>query len=174
MKNFWKTGILTLTLVMPVLLLVLLYLTGENQYKLPKFFPKEETRGKIILDKNDTLYVTVPVSHAISIANLFLDDSIVNKKVVSELTLLTKENLDVGLIEPTDKSQELKEYALKYMESEAKRVGKSGIFKSNGKLLLIDKNGNVRGVFNGIDLEEIERLNAEIKVLREIQKNEKQ
>ena len=173
MKNYWKAGILTLTLVLPALLLVFMHLTAENQYKLPRFFPRTETSGKVLLAERDTLFEALPVKNEISVANLFTKDSIVSKKVDSQKVYLQKEFPEITWITHSSETEKLEKLAFDYMKSEAVRTGKQERFSENGKLFLIDRHGVARGIFNGLNSEEIDRLSAEIKVLKAIQKNEK-
>ncbi len=171
MKNYWKAGILTLTLVLPALLLIFLHLFAENQYALPKYFPKTDRTGNVLLQNKDTLFVTTQIQKQVAVANLYSEDSITNKKIAQSLFVVGKKNDGVEWIEKADS---LKQVGAVYMKQLAALKGLESRFSTNGKLFLIDQQGIVRGIFNGLDPEEIDRLSAEIKVLKEIQKNEKQ
>ncbi len=61
-----------------------------------------------------------------------------------------------------------KGYFITAMEDTAHPVD----FIHSDKLILIDKNGWVRGYYNGTDLKEVEKLITEIRVLKEIYANE--
>ncbi|MDX2189448.1 MAG: SCO family protein [Bacteroidota bacterium] len=61
MKNYYKTGILVILLVVPVLVYLFLKTFGENHYRIQRFIPVEITEKNINgIIVNDTLFHKVP------------------------------------------------------------------------------------------------------------------
>ncbi len=165
MKNYIKAGLLTLTLVGPVLVVILLHTFAENHYVLPHFFPATDSTGKVQMSGQDTLYseATFALPNQITVLNTAESDSATAIKINQELQRIGKE-LPVALLPAKQK-----ETATFLVEKIAK-IKLSKTFQPNGKLVLIDKSRNVRGIYDGTNPEEIERLRAEVKVLIDIYK----
>jgi protein SCO1 len=166
MKKYIKTGFLTLTLVGPVLVVILLHTFAENHYTLPHYFPATDSTGKVQMSGQDTVYSVVAFVPAtlITVLNTAESDSATAIKIDEELKRISKELPDVSV------RTETKTLTAEFLVEKISKIKLSKTFKPNGKLVLIDKSRNVRGIYDGTNPEEIERLRAEIKVLIDIYK----
>jgi hypothetical protein len=166
MKKYIKTGLLTLTLVGPVLVVILLHTFAENHYTLPHYFPVMDSTGKVQMSGQDTVYSVVAFvpTTRITVLNTAESDSATAIKIDEELKRIGKELPNVAVMTET------KTLTAEFLVEKISKIKLSKTFKPNGKLVLIDKSRNVRGIYDGTNPEEIERLRAEIKVLIDIYK----
>jgi protein SCO1 len=166
MKKYLKTGLLTLTLVGPVLVVILLHTFAENHYILLHFFPATDPMGKVQMSGQDTIYseVAFALPNQITVLNTAESDSASAIKIKQELQRISREIPNVGTM--PDKQSETADFLVEKIA----KIKLSKTFKPNGKLVLVDKSRNVRGIYDGTNPEEIERLRAEVKVLIDIYK----
>ncbi len=166
MKNYIKAGLLTFTLVAPALVVVFLHLFAQNHYSLPHYFPVIDSTGKAQVVGIDTVYSQVSFVKAekITVLNTPESDSAMAVKINQELQRICKELPEVAAM------TESRKLTASFLVEQLQKIKLSKTFKPDGKLVLIDKSRQVRGIYDGTNPEEIERLRAEIKVLIDIYK----
>lgn len=163
---------LTLVLALPAFIVLFLHGFGENHFELPYFVPAVDTSGKAILNGKDTVFYQVPstIQGDIKVTGFFNPeaDAVVNQHFDRVKKLFEKEarfNVEKGTPELL-----IETYKLGNLKN-----GKSKeTIPYNEQLVLVDKQGYIRGFYNGKDEKDVERLVTEISVLLDIyQKKEK-
>jgi protein SCO1 len=166
MKKYLKAGLLTFTLIGPVLVFIFLHLFAKNHYTLPHYFPVTDSTGAVQMAGKDTVFSAVAfvLPNRITVLNTAESDSSTAIKIDQELQRIGKEIPDVAIM------LEIQSLTAAFLVDKISKIKLSKTFKPNGKLVLIDKSRQVRGIYDGTNPEEIERLRAEIKVLKDIYK----
>lgn len=216
MKSPFRTGILIITLVVPVLVFIFLKIYGKNHYSLPVYFAQDSTQvsGKyqitsahqipnfsLVNQENKEVSLNDFKGNILVVDFFFTQCQSICPKMTSQLTRVQEEfkhdeNLKIlsFSVDPeADSPEVLKEYAKKFEADETKwsfitgkkdsiyNLAQKGFFLSamedserplefihSEKLVLVDKNGWIRGYYDGTDKEEVDRLITEIKILKEI------
>lgn len=228
-SNFSKAGILVVILVIPALVFIFLKLFGENNFDLPRYFPKVKDNGEVMISEGDTVFNQAPAFRLVDQTGDTLHSEKLKGKIYVTSFFFSRcgticpslntnlarvqENFkhedNVKLISMTvdpahDSSEVLKAYSQKYEAVKDKWFFLTGdkayiynlaikgfklpvadaseydkgiknideTFIHSEKLLLIDGSGYFRGIYEGTDKEEINRLIVEIKVLLDHQKKQ--
>ncbi|AYQ34106.1 hypothetical protein [Runella sp. SP2] len=172
MQKYIKAGMLTLVLALPAFIVLFLHSFGENHFELPYFVPAVDAAGKPILNGKDTVFYQVPsaVQGSIKVAGFFNPDSdaVVRQHFDRAKKLFDKEasfSVEKGTPEKL-----IDTYKLGNLKNEKSKQ----TIPYNEQLVLVDKQGYIRGFYNGKDEKDVERLVTEISVLLDIyQKKEK-
>ncbi|MFN4145036.1 MAG: hypothetical protein ACK4GN_04365 [Runella sp.] len=172
-NKYGKAGILTAVLVMPALFFLLLYSFTENHYQLPYFIPTVDAEGKVIMKGKDTVFYKVPDADDLQIkvvSFLAKDDA----KALQQLKRVEKMIGERVKFIHVDDEDAANIAVSKYKVSPLKKTNSSETIPYARQFILIDKEGYIRGFYDGGDVEDVDRLMAEIKVLIDIyQKKEK-
>lgn len=182
-----QTGILAATLVLPVLIFLIFKLFGNNQYQLPYF-------GRKTLLKGDTVYYQVPIEQLRDYRNELLpigsevattcyvlfqtrDQDSLSRSLMREMLRL-RENLpqnNVKLInlEVLEKDDAFlkpdSSLAMHHIPIEPQsNILVQLLMQSPEEVILLDNNKHIRGVYEGNNTEEVDRLILEIRVLENI------
>jgi hypothetical protein len=154
-KSYKKTGLLAITLILPVFIFLFLKFFGQNEYKLPYF-------GKKLLNGKDTIYYKTPETLEISQnKSVFLQTKNQNTIVFEAGNEEFKRNI---VRFSTNKG--LKNFVL--AEIADTTILRKFLVKNPFQIALIDEKANVRGIYDGLKEEEIDRLIIEMRVLQDI------
>lgn len=236
-----KTGILLMTLIVPVFIYLGLKLFGENHYSLPRFIPAiDSTSGEIKMAKRlnrrwneselDTVFQTIPsfqltdehgnvftskrLQGKIYVANFFFTRcGTICPKINTQVSRATDafvRDTDIHFISISvdpkyDEPGKLSTYAKRFdadstrwtfltgekktiyplilkgfhvpladaSEYDAAIKNPDETFIHSERLVLVDKEGVIRGFYDGTNKKEVDRLIVEIKVLKSIYSTEK-
>jgi protein SCO1/2 len=225
-KTF-KAGILITLLVVPALVFLFLKTFGENEFKLPYYFPELDERGHAVVESGDTLFRQIEDFELVSQDKAFLRLSdlrgdiklvsfffsrcgivcpILNSNLARVQETFKNESsiklLSITVDSDFDTPEVLKAYAeeigpglknwyflsgdkayiydlaikgFKLPVSDASvytdiELDVDELFIHSEKVLLLDGDDFIRGIYDGTDLEEMERIRLEVKVLRDIMK----
>ena len=236
-----KTGILLMTLIVPVFIYLGLKLFGENHYSLPRFIPAiDSTSGEIKIAKRlnrrwneselDTVFQTIPsfqlmneqgnvftsekLKGKIYVANFFFTRcGTICPKIITQVSRATDafvRDTDIHFISISvdpkyDEPGKLSTYAKRFdadstrwtfltgekktiyplilkgfhvpladaSEYDAAIKNPDETFIHSERLVLVDKEGVIRGFYDGTNKKEVDRLIVEIKVLKSIYSTEK-
>jgi protein SCO1/2 len=170
MQKYIKAGMLTLVLALPAFLILFLHSFGENHFELPYFVPAVDSTGQTILNGKDTVFYQVPLKkqNSIRVVGFFepLNDIVVAQHFSRVEKLIGKEVIfEVVRDNPISLGQI-------YKVGNLKNVKSNQTIPYNEEFVLLDKQGYIRGFYDGKDEKEVERLITEINVLLDIyQKN---
>ncbi|MFM1811027.1 MAG: hypothetical protein RLZZ382_2252 [Bacteroidota bacterium] len=226
-----KTGILLMTLIVPVFIFLGLKTFGTNHYTLPRYIPAiDSTTGEIKMAKRvnprwnesemDTVFQTIPsfqltdesgkpfssasLQGKIFVANFFFTRcGTICPKITSQVSRATDTfNQDPEIrfislsVDPNfDKPEKLSAYAKRFEADSTRWTFLTGdkkviyplilkgfhvpaiknpdeTFIHSERLVLVDKDGVIRGFYDGTDKKEVDRLIMEIKVLKSIYNTE--
>ena len=186
-----KLLILAVTLSFPVILYLFLRSFGQNTYDLPIFFEKlgENCEQKIYgLNEGDTIQLTRLLTHDFNVL-VFPSDKRDNLALKNELSRIVQNfegSIDLGMktISHTAYQLNIPDYTVhelvvyeelfdQLVNCELKLPNASfqgvhpteEVWETNETLVLIDKEGNIRGYYNGFETKEVDRLILEINVL---------
>ncbi len=198
MRKFPKAGLLIVTLVIPALIFVLLKLFATNHYILPYFVPEKDGNGAIIVQNGDTLFHKVSADCGIfSGVNLDGRLTLVSRmpshcgepceRAADELERLAALKTEIPelqiLVIATDTARSGNWQSVKADSAivancflkELSDAGKGSDVLNGpaGQIVLIDHEKHVRGFYKAANVEETDRLMAEIKILDYEKKNEK-
>lgn len=236
-----KTGILLMTLIVPVFIYLGLKLFGQNHYSLPRYIPAiDSTTGEIKMSKRlnqrwneselDTVFQTIPsfqlmneqgnvftsekLKGKIYVANFFFTRcGTICPKITSQVSRATDafvRDKDIHFISISvdpkyDEPSKLAKYAKRFdadstrwtfltgekktiyplilkgfhvpladaSEYDAAVKNPDETFIHSERLVLVDKEGVIRGFYDGTNKKEVDRLIVEIKVLKSIYSTEK-
>ncbi|MCE7043990.1 hypothetical protein [Dyadobacter sp. CY312] len=187
MKKYGKAGLLIVTLVIPALIFTFLRFFATNHYNVPFYHPVTDTQGLIRGNNGDTLFYTVSGEKLALNGNLTVvsylseqcDDSCrvmrdnLNRiyalqegvKGLELLSLHERTVSDSSVAKAGWRNIQLSSHdrdsILKWNEFvDTKKIG-----APENRWMLIDRDGHIRGYYNGADSEETDRLMAEIKIL---------
>lgn len=173
MKRYLKAGLLTLVLVLPALIVIFLHVFTENHFTLPYVQPLVDSTGKVVINGTDTVFYQIPtaVDKKIKVTAFFgPSPSAQLVQQFSRVEKLASEDVNVTPLKGPDIEKQAAEvYKLKPLE----KLKPSKTISYNEQFVLIDKDGYVRGVYDGMDPEDVDRLLAELKILIDIYKKVK-
>ena len=186
-----KLLILAVTLSFPVILYLFLRSFGQNTYDLPIFFEKfgENCEQEIYgFNEGDSILLTSLMTHDFNLL-IFPSDKRDNLALKNELSRIVQNfegAIDLGMltVSYTDFQLSIPDFTIDNVV-----IGKDGfdqlvncelklpnhsfkgvhpteeVWETNEILVLIDKEGNIRGYYNGFETKEVDRLILEINVL---------
>lgn len=168
MKRYLKAGLLTLVLVLPALIVLFLHAFTENHFALPYLQPLVDSTGKTVMNGADTVFYQIPNAADKKIkviAFLGSNPSTQLMQQFSRVEKLASEEVKVRSLKgPDSEKQAADVYQLKSLQK-----GKpTKTIPYNEQFVLIDKDGYVRGIYDGSDPEDVDRLSAELKILIDI------
>jgi protein SCO1 len=173
MKRYLKAGLLTLVLVLPALIVIFLHVFTENHFTLPYVQPLVDSTGKVVINGTDTVFYQIPtaVDKKIKVVAFFGPNPSTQLTLqFSRVEKLASEDVNVTPLKGADIEKQAAEvYKLKPFE----KLKPSKTISYNEQFVLIDKDGYVRGVYDGMDPEDVDRLLAELKILIDIYKKVK-
>jgi protein SCO1 len=173
MKRYLKAGLLTLVLVLPALIVIFLHVFTENHFTLPYVQPLVDSTGKVVINGTDTVFYQIPtaVDKKIKVVAFFgPNPSTQLTQQFSRVEKLASVDVNVTPLKGADIEKQAAEvYKLKPFE----KLKPSKTISYNEQFVLIDKDGYVRGVYDGMDPEDVDRLLAELKILIDIYKKVK-
>ena len=187
MKKYGKAGLLIVTLVIPALIFTFLRFFATNHYNVPFYHPVTDMQGLIKGSNGDTLFYTVPdekltLNGKLTVVNYFSEQCVDSCRIM-------RDNLNriYALREGVKGLELLSLHETTVSDSVAVKTGwrniqlnsseRDSILKWNdfvdvkkigapeNRWMLIDRDGHIRGYYNGADSEETDRLMAEIKIL---------
>jgi len=170
-KKYLKAGLLTLVLVLPALIVLFLHGFSENHFKLPYYTPLTDSTGRVLMNGKDTLFYQVPGANdgAIKVTAFFEDSLRGANQQFKRIQKLPFNEVKATQIRHGDVSKIASEvYRIKPLN----KTVKSQTILYNRQFILIDKEGFIRGLYDGTDPEDVDRLMAEIKILIDIYKKE--
>lgn len=166
MQKYIKAGMLTLVLALPAFIVLFLHSFGENHFELPYYVPAVDSTGKVIFDGKDTVFYQVRLKNQDSIrAVAFFDPSgnVILNQHFSRVQKLLNNEISLELVKG-DSATLVDTYKL----SNLKNAKTKQTIPYNEQFVLIDKQGYIRGFYDGKDEKEVERLITEINVLLDI------
>ncbi|AEI49363.1 hypothetical protein [Runella slithyformis] len=168
MKRYLKAGLLTLVLVLPALIVLFLHAFTENHFTLPYLQPLVDSTGKAVMNGNDTVFYQIPnaADQKIKVIAFFgPNPSAQLRQQFSRVEKLTSDEVKVmSLLEQDSEKQATEVYQLKPLQ----KLKPIKTIPYNEQLVLVDKNGYLRGIYDGTDPEDVDRLSAELKILIDI------
>jgi protein SCO1 len=173
MNKVLKAGLLTVTLALPAFIVIFLNLFGNNHFKLPYMVPKTDEQGNVMLTGKDTIFYQVPNPLG-TIQVLAFYDSTASEKIQQQFTRVVNQRLggvDVHVVQGTN--EEIEKTAIKlYRLQPLKNAKTKETIPYYGQFTLIDKEGYIRGFYDGSNPDDVDRLLAETKVLLDIYKKQ--
>lgn len=187
MKKYGKAGLLIVTLVIPALIFTFLRFFATNHYNVPFYHPVTDTQGLIRGNNGDTLFYTVSGDKLALNGNLTVISYL--SQQCDDSCRVMRDNLNrIYALQEGVKGLELLSLQERTVsDSSAAKAGwrniqlsshdRDSILKWNefvdtkkigapeNRWVLIDRDGHIRGYYNGADSEETDRLMAEIKIL---------
>jgi|GEM_PF-2231936 len=166
MQKYIKAGMLTLVLALPAFIVLFLHSFGENHFELPYYVPAVDSTGKVVFDGKDTVFYQVRLKNQDSIrAVAFFEQSgnVILNQHFSRVKKLLNNEISLELVKG-DSATLVDTYKL----SNLKNAKTKQTIPYNEQFVLIDKQGYIRGFYDGKDEKEVERLITEINVLLDI------
>lgn len=189
-KKYVKAGLLIVTLVIPALVFGFLRFFTTNHYNIPYFHPVKNSAGLVEVNKGDTVFYALPDINTYKFNNKLTVISYFGKNCVDSCEVM-RDNLDriyslregikdlhFMLVSDTivdvsargwNDGLKLTRLADQDMRSilnwDYPGIAKTASGDRNNRWLLVDKDGHIRGYYNGASHEETDRLMAEIKIL---------
>jgi len=157
---------LTLVLALPAFIVLFLHSFGENHFELPYYVPAVDSTGKVVFDGKDTVFYQVRLKNQDSIrAVAFFEQSgnVILNQHFSRVKKLLNNEISLELVKG-DSATLVDTYKL----SNLKNAKTKQTIPYNEQFVLIDKQGYIRGFYDGKDEKEVERLITEINVLLDI------
>lgn len=168
MKRYLKAGLLTLVLVLPALIVLFLHGFAENHFRLPYLLPLVDSTGKVVMNGQDTVFYQVPTAVEKNIKVVAFFGKNPSNQLIQQFSRVEK------LASDNVKVQSLKGENVEKAATEIYKVKPLIKAKSaenilyNEQFILIDKEGYTRGIYDGTDPEDVDRLLAELKILIDI------
>lgn len=174
MQKYLKAGILTLVLVLPALLILFLHGFAENHFQLPYLVPLTDTSGNVRMNGKDTLFYQVPAQNLKAATIVSFSSGDTSAPIIDALSIVGKlASNEINVIRIAGEDVEEKATQI-YRVVPLKKAKSFKTIPFNEQFLLIDSKGFIRGIYDGTNTEEIERLTAEVKILLDIHSKEKQ
>ncbi len=171
MQNYIKAGMLTLVLALPALVILFLHSFAENHFELPYLIPVTDSSGKVQLNGKDTVFYQVPVENRGRIKVVSFVDTTEHNQIREQLLRIEKiVSKDIS-IENSPLSEQ--EAAQNYRVSTIKKAKPAKTILFNEQFVLIDKEGYIRGFYDGTDPTDVDRLITEIEILLDIYSKQK-
>lgn len=168
MKRYLKAGLLTLVLVLPALIVIFLHVFTENHFTLPYVQPLVDSTGKVVVNGMDTVFYQIPIAADQKISVTAFFGSNPSTQLIQQFSrvekLASNEVKVTSLKGPDTEKQAIDIYKLKPFQ----KLKPSKTISYNEQFVLIDKQGYVRGIYDGMDPEDVDRLLAELKILIDI------
>ena len=172
MSKYLKAGILTLVLVMPALVVLFLHGFAENHFKLPYLVPTIDSTGQVKMSGKDTLFYQVPGASDIAISVIgFFGENANNqlKEGFGRVEKLASKSVIVEIIKEKNVEQIATQ---KFKVSPIKKAKSIETIGYDKQFLLIDRQGFIRGIYDGTNHLDVDRLVVETKILLDIYKKE--
>lgn len=188
MKKYGKAGLLIVTLVIPALVFTFLRYFTTNHYNIPRYHPVKDG-NKVQVVGGDTVFYTVPKTEGVTIeGNLTVvsyfetpcvGSCVVMRDHLARIAAMKDQIPGFSLITVYDSTSQ-KEVVVQSMMGtgvEMTRTMRDSIFRweelgspkklgmAGNRWLLVDREGHIRGYYDGADREETDRLMAELKIL---------
>lgn len=183
-SKLFKFIILFLALLLPVCIFVFLKLFGKNEFDIPIYYQSQTAidstacegikapyRIKPVTLK-DTGQKAITINFGAAASVVFTTtDSLLSKNILRQLNRvqdrLLKGTAELMIIRPTDNIEPLEGWKQFVMgKDEFKQWQQCGLLSSDhNKFVLIDENQNIRGYYSSDDIEEVDRLIVEVKIL---------
>lgn len=170
MQKYIKAGMLTVVLVLPALVVLFLRGFAENHFQLPYLIPLTDSLGRVAMNGKDTVFYQVPISDKskIKVISFWKDNA--SKQFLEQYSRVEKLVSKEVSVEKITGNEVEKEAIQTYRVAPLKKG--NAIIPSTEQLVLLDKKGYIRGLYEATNPEEIDRLTAEVKVLLDIYKKE--
>ncbi|WP_428657045.1 hypothetical protein [Runella sp.] len=168
MKRYLKAGLLTVVLVLPALIVLFLHAFTENHFTLPYLQPLVDSTGKVVMNGADTVFYQIPTATEKKIKVVAFFGEHPSVQLTQQFARVEKLASEQVIVEPLKGAEVEKEAAEIYKIDPVKRKKSAELIPYNQQFVLLDKDGFIRGVYDGTDPEEVDRLLAELKVLIDI------
>lgn len=168
MKRYLKAGLLTLVLVLPALIVLFLHAFTENHFTLPYVQPLVDSTGKTVMNGVDTVFYQIPVASGqkIKVVAFFgPNPSTQLTQQFSRVEKLASEQVTVTSLKGEDSEKQATDI---YKLKPYRKLKPSKTIPFNEQFVLVDKEGFMRGIYDGTDPEDVDRLLAEVKILIDI------
>jgi protein SCO1/2 len=163
---------LTLVLVLPALVILFLHGFAENHFQLPFFVPITDSAGKVLMTGKDTVFYRVPNTDQNKIKIVSFFDEKASKQLLQQYARVEKLATAEVSVETVNSDNVEKQATNVYRVVPLKKAKTFTTIPYNEQFILLDKQGFIRGFYDGTDPEEIDRLTAEVKILLDIYKKE--
>ena len=189
-KKYVKAGLLIVTLVIPALVFGFLRFFTTNHYNIPYFHPVKNVAGQIQVERGDTVFYSLPdiggykFRDKLTVISYFEPNCVDSCEVMHDnldrIYGLTEgiKDLNVMLVSDTIVDASVRGWkdgwrSVKLVDQDRSSVllwnyhdpGKTVVGNRDNRWILIDKEGRIRGYYNGASHDETDRLMAEIKIL---------
>ncbi|REA59910.1 hypothetical protein DSL64_16520 [Dyadobacter luteus] len=189
-KKYVKAGLLIVTLVIPALVFGFLRFFTTNHYNIPYFHPVKNAAGQIKVERGDTVFYALPdiggykFRDKLTVISYFEPNCVDSCEVMHDnldrIYGLTEgiKDLNVMLVSDTIVDASVRGWkdgwrSVKLVDGDRTSVllwdyqdpGKTVVGDRDNRWILIDKEGRIRGYYNGASHDETDRLMAEIKIL---------
>jgi protein SCO1/2 len=172
MQKYIKAGILTLVLVLPALVILFLHGFAENHFQLPYLVPITDSSGRISMNGKDTVFYQVPDTDRGKIKIISFFTKTTSKQLVQQYSRVEKLASSEVFLANIDGNEAEKEATQKYRVPPLKKEKSLETIPYNEQFVLLDKQGFIRGFYDGTNPEDVDRLTAEVKILLDIYKKE--
>jgi protein SCO1/2 len=168
MKRYLKAGLLTLVLVLPALIVLFLHGFAENHFTLPYLQPLVDSTGTVVMNGLDTVFYQVPkaVEKNIKVVAFFGENP--SNQLIQQFSRVEKLASDDVKVEALKGENVEKDATEIYKIKPLIKAKSAENILYNEQFILIDKEGYTRGVYDGTDPEDVDRLLAELKILIDI------
>ncbi len=172
MQKYIKAGMLTVVLVLPALVILFLHGFAENHFQLPYLVPLTDSSGRVAINGKDTVFYQVPMADnsKIRVISFWNDNNSI--QLLQQYSRLEKLASKDVFIEKVTGNEVEKVATQKYRMVPLKKAKSAETIPYTEQFILVDKQGYIRGFYDGTDPEEVDRLMAEVKILLDIYKKE--
>ncbi len=168
MKRYLKAGLLTIVLVLPALIVLILHGFTENHFTLPYLQPLVDSTGKVVMNGKDTVFYQIPTANEKKIKVVAFFGETPSKQLLQQFSRVEKlasNEVTVASLKEENVEQTAREL---YKIQPLKKAKSSETILYNEQFVLVDREGYVRGIYDGTNPEDVDRLLAELKVLIDI------
>lgn len=183
-SKLFKFIILFLALLLPVCIFVFLKLFGSNEFDIPIYYQSQtaiDSTGcegikapyrikPVTLEDTQQKAITIKFEATPSVV-FTTSDSLLSKNILRQLNRV-QDRLLIGtaelmIIRPSNNIEPLEGWKQFTMDkNEFKQWQQCGLLSSTpNEFVLIDENQNIRGYYSSDDIEEVDRLIVEVKIL---------
>lgn len=185
-RKYVKAGLLIVTLVIPALVFGFLRFFTTNHYNIPYYHPVMNLDGSVKVVNGDTAFHVLPeigtyrFKNKLTVLSFFdpncVDSCEVMQDNLDRIYSLAEGVKDLNVVLVADTTVQLANKGWKglYLTDEERnrflfwdypQVPQTAVGDIDNRWILVDKNGHIRGYYNGGSHEETDRLMAEIKIL---------
>lgn len=189
-KKYIKAGLLIVTLVIPALVFGFLRFFTTNHYNIPYFHPVKNAAGQIEVTNGDTAFYmlqgvgTYKFRDKLTLISYFDNDCVDSCEVMHDnldriyglvegikdlhVVLVSDTIVDASVRGWKEGWQSVKlgsEERNSMLLWDYPEIPKTAAGDIDNRWMLVDKEGHIRGYYNGASHEETDRLMAEIKIL---------